>query len=53
LSQLKARISKIYYLFRGELDRFADALINIRKEIDLMPEILKHSPYTAGALLKK
>jgi len=22
---------------KGELDRFADALINIRKEIDLMP----------------
>jgi glycine dehydrogenase len=39
-------------LFRAELDRFADAMINIRKEIDECPEILKHAPYNAEYLMK-
>lgn len=34
------------------MDRFADAMIQISKEIKEKPEILKHAPYTASYLMK-
>ena len=40
------------HLFRGQLDRFAQALIQIHKEAFTCPEIVKNAPYTAEYLLK-
>nr|MBA3304042.1 aminomethyl-transferring glycine dehydrogenase [Acidimicrobiia bacterium] len=36
---------------RHELDRFCDAMIAIRTEIDEVPEVLKGAPWTAASLL--
>ncbi len=36
---------------KKELDRFCDAMIEIRKEADSTPEILKNAPHTAEMLL--
>jgi glycine dehydrogenase len=35
----------------AEIDRFCDAMIAIRHEIDEVPEILQHAPHTAAMLL--
>lgn len=37
---------------KAELDRFAEAMIKIKEEIETCPEILKHAPYTAEYLMK-
>lgn len=34
-----------------ELDRFCDALIEIRKEVEALPELVKNAPYTTATLL--
>jgi glycine dehydrogenase len=36
---------------KAELDRFCDAMIEIRKEAEAVPELVKNSPYTSAALL--
>jgi glycine dehydrogenase len=36
---------------KAELDRFCDAMIEIRKEAESVPELVKNSPYTAASLL--
>ncbi|MFZ3230781.1 MAG: aminomethyl-transferring glycine dehydrogenase [Pseudobdellovibrio sp.] len=36
---------------KKELDRFCDAMIEIRKEADTMPDILRNAPHTADTLL--
>jgi glycine dehydrogenase len=36
---------------RGELDRFCDAMIAIRAEIDAQPELLQGAPWTAESVL--
>ena len=35
----------------AELDRFCDAMIAIRREIDSQPELLRNAPHTATMLL--
>lgn len=36
---------------KKELDRFCDAMIEIRKEADTMPDILRNAPHTAEVLM--
>ncbi|WCO65032.1 aminomethyl-transferring glycine dehydrogenase [Iamia majanohamensis] len=36
---------------RAELDRFCDALIAIREEVDTQPDLLRGAPWTASAVL--
>ncbi len=36
----------------GEIDRFCDALIAIRAEIDNQPDLLRNAPHTAAMLLR-
>jgi glycine dehydrogenase len=36
----------------GEIDRFCDAMIAIRAEIDQQPELLRNAPHTAAMLLR-
>lgn len=36
---------------KAELDRFCDAMIEIRKEAEAMPELVKNAPYTTATLL--
>ena len=36
---------------KKELDRFCEAMIQIRKEADTYPEIIRNAPHTAGILL--
>ncbi len=36
---------------KAEIDRFCEAMISIRKEIETKPELVKNSPYTSAALL--
>ena len=36
---------------KSELDRYCDAMIEIRKEADACPEILKNAPHTAEVLM--
>jgi glycine dehydrogenase len=36
---------------KKELDRFCDAMIEIRKEADTTPDILKNAPHTAAVLM--
>lgn len=36
---------------KSELDRFCDAMIEIRKEADACPEVLKNAPHTAEVLM--
>ena len=35
------------------MDRFCEAMIQIRKEADLHPEIIRNAPHTANALMAK
>ncbi|MCC2680145.1 MAG: glycine dehydrogenase, partial [Pseudobdellovibrio sp.] len=36
---------------KAELDRFCDAMIEIRKEAEQLPELVKNAPYTTSTLL--
>jgi len=36
---------------KAELDRFIDAMIQIRKEADACPDVIKNSPHTADVLM--
>ncbi|MEQ1723836.1 MAG: aminomethyl-transferring glycine dehydrogenase subunit GcvPB, partial [Pseudobdellovibrio sp.] len=36
---------------KNEIDRFCDAMIEIRKEADTCPDVIRNSPHTSGALL--
>lgn len=36
---------------KKELDRFCEAMIQIRKEADQMPEVIRNAPHTAAVLL--
>lgn len=36
---------------KRELDRFCEAMIQIRKEADICPEVIKNAPHTAESLL--
>ena len=38
---------------KKEMDRFCEAMIQIRKEADLHPEIIRNAPHTANALMAK
>ncbi len=37
----------------GEIERFCDAMIAIRAEIERQPELLRNAPHTAGMLLRE
>lgn len=37
---------------KAELDRFCEAMIQIRKEADAYPEVVRNAPHTQGTLLK-
>ena len=37
---------------KGELDRFAEAMINIRKEMETIPEVLRNAPHTCEFLTR-
>lgn len=36
---------------KAELDRFCDAMIEIRKEADSAPDVIRNSPHTSGSLM--